>query len=314
MANAAMGFDEAENRPTYRMTIGRPGRSRALEVAERTGLPAAVLDRSRELLGQDHLELHRWLERLENLESELLEERGELARQRGHLAELERQAETEIERHREAREMLPEELARERERLRRRAKKLLDEALERLDRAVEEREEMGRRRRQQLRDLALDLHDEAPAPPAAPDTTLEPGRRVRVSGLGREGVVEEVRGSRAKVAVDGKHVWLSVGELEAVATAPRKERRSTVQVTTESDPESELMLIGMDSELARDELERFLDRALTAGRARVRVVHGHGAGVLRQMVAEVCRSHPAVRAFRHPPQSRGGTGATEIEL
>ena len=46
----------------------------------------------------------------------------------------------------------------------------------------------------------------------------------------------------------------------------------------------------------------------------MRVVHGHGAGILRKMVADVCGSHPAVRSFRHPPQHMGGKGATEVEL
>ena len=76
----------------------------------------------------------------------------------------------------------------------------------------------------------------------------------------------------------------------------------------------EINLIGLDSERAREDLERFLDQAMTAGTPSIRIVHGHGAGVLRKMVADVCRSHPAVRSFRHPPQHFGGTGATEIEL
>jgi DNA mismatch repair protein MutS2 len=53
---------------------------------------------------------------------------------------------------------------------------------------------------------------------------------------------------------------------------------------------------------------------MNSGLAAVRVVHGHGTGALRRMVTEVCRTHPAVRSFRHPPQHLGGTGATEVEL
>ena len=70
----------------------------------------------------------------------------------------------------------------------------------------------------------------------------------------------------------------------------------------------------MDAEGAREELEHALDRAMATGTPMLRVVHGHGTGTLRRMVQEICRSHPGVRSFRHPPGSRGGTGATEILL
>ena len=87
-----------------------------------------------------------------------------------------------------------------------------------------------------------------------------------------------------------------------------------VRVEAAEEVPRELNLIGLDSERAREDLERFLDQAFTAGAPTVRVVHGHGAGILRRMVADVCRSHPAVRGFRHPPQHLGGSGATEVEL
>ena len=79
-------------------------------------------------------------------------------------------------------------------------------------------------------------------------------------------------------------------------------------------PPAELKLIGMTQDEARDELERFLDRALLSGITHVRVVHGHGTGTLRKVVREVLAEHPAVAHFAHPPQYRGGTGVTEAEL
>jgi DNA mismatch repair protein MutS2 len=87
-----------------------------------------------------------------------------------------------------------------------------------------------------------------------------------------------------------------------------------VRVDTEDQESRELKLIGLDTERAREDLERFLDRAFASGTPAVRVVHGHGTGALRRMVTDVCRTHPAVRSYRHPPQHLGGTGATEIQL
>jgi len=116
------------------------------------------------------------------------------------------------------------------------------------------------------------------------------------------------------VSAGGKRLWVDLADLEVIDAGPTETRRATVNVTADSGPDHELVLLGLDSEQGREELERFLDQAFTSGRPMVRVVHGHGTGVLRRMVAEVCRSHPAVRSFKHPQRHLGGTGATEVQL
>jgi DNA mismatch repair protein MutS2 len=314
MDNAAMGYDEDDERPNYTLTVGRPGRSRALEIAAKTGLDRAILDRARELLGGQHLELERWLRRLEELEQELFEQREDLAREQRELRTLSEQTEGERARLLREREQVPAELAAERDRLRRRAKQRLDEVLDRLDEAIAERERLGKRVRQRLRERALDIAAHAPETAAREAGDLEVGTPVRLDSIGGAGILEEVRGSRALVTVDGKRLWVESSEVVPVESGTGPGRRATVEVSAKETVEGELHLIGMDSERAREELERFLDQAFTAGRTVVRVVHGHGTGVLRRTVAEVCRSHPAVRSFRHPPRHLGGTGATEVQL
>jgi DNA mismatch repair protein MutS2 len=312
MDNAAMEFDEDSERPTYALNMGRPGRSRALEIAHRMGVSEVVLERARELLGGDHLELDRWLRRLEVLEQQLESERAEVL-ERQRLAEIaQREAERELDRLQAARDEVPSRLAAEREELQRRAKAKLDKAISTLKKATAEHEALGRRRLQKLRDEALQL--ELPARDgsveAAPD--LVEGARVRLA-LGGEGDLRALRGTQAQVDVAGKKLWVPATELEVVEGTPPR-RRSRVEVVAAEEIPREINLIGLDGEHAREELERFLDRAFTAGLPAVRVVHGHGAGVLRRMVADVCRSHPSVRGFRHPPQHMGGRGATEVDL
>ncbi len=313
MENAAMGYDEEHGRPTYRLRVGRPGRSRGLEIARRMGLAEAVTARAEELLGGQHLEMERWLEKMERLERELAGERRRLEEKRRELARARLELEHKKERLEEERRAAAATLERERSKLRRRAKERLDRALAELDRAMEEHERLGRRRREKLRREALALETAAAPHPGGQDE-LSPGDTVSLRGLGARGTVEAVRGSQVRVAVGGKRVWVSASEVERArpSEAPRDSR--PVRVTVQSPGERELKLLGMDAEAARDELERFLDRALAAGIPRVRVVHGHGTGTLRKMVSEVCRSHPAVHSFGHPPQNRGGSGVTEIEL
>ncbi len=314
MDNAAMGYDEGRDLPTYTLAMGRPGRSRALEIAHRTGIPRPILNRASDLLGGHHLELDRWLGRLEEIEGELEAQRLNLDQQRRHIAELHDRALQELEGLEEDRRRLAVERVEERDRLRRRAKDRLDEALLKLDRAIEEQDRLGRRRRQQLRERAADLGEGPPRPSAAATPAPEPGDVVRLSGLGSTGRLEEIRGRQALVVSNGKRLWADLGEVEPIGDSQPAPSRPTVHVNTAEDPLGELMLIGMDAEQARDELERFLDRAFTAGGATVRIIHGHGTGALRRMVADVCRSHPAVRSFQAAPRSRGGTGATEVTL
>jgi DNA mismatch repair protein MutS2 len=314
MDNGAMEFDEAEGRPTYTLTIGRPGRSRALEIASRSGIPRSVLDRASDLLGGQHLELDRWLRRLEELEQELIGDRETCARQQRELHALQQDVEQQVEQLQGEREQLPKELAHERDLLRRRAQRRLDEALARLDEAIAHQEKIGRRQRQRIREEAL-AFDERPtevgddAPPE-----LELGAHVKILSLSRGGTVSAIRGTQAQVMVDGKRLWVATSDLAPDDGAGSPLPNATVEVTSDQRTGSELVLLGMDSERAREELERFLDQALADGPSRVRVVHGHGTGVLRRTVAEVCRSHPAVRSFRHPPQHLGGTGVTEVTL
>jgi DNA mismatch repair protein MutS2 len=317
MDNAAMEYDEVAGGPTYRLRVGRPGRSRGLEIAERMGIGDAVLDRARDLLGGEHLELDRWLQRLEELEASLERERIELARGRSEIERQQQRIETERHEIETARRRIPDELAAQRERLQLQAKQRLDAALAKLDTAIAERDALGKRRREQLRREALAL--DVGADPTDVPSSREPqiGDAVRIASLASDGELVERRGNRSLVVVRGKKMWVSADDIRPTGASGRDSDRAPsrrVHVDTEDLSSRELKLIGLDRERAREDLERFLDRAFASGAPAVRVVHGHGTGTLRKMVTDVCRTHPAVRSFRHPPQHLGGRGATEIEL
>ena len=76
----------------------------------------------------------------------------------------------------------------------------------------------------------------------------------------------------------------------------------------------EINLIGRTVDEARDELEKYLDRAFLAGMPRVRIIHGHGAGILRRGVREFLKNHPHVAGIEEAPQHEGGQGATLVDL
>lgn len=309
--NAAMGFDESRGRPTYRLTIGMPGRSRGLAIAQRCGVSPLVLQRAHHMLSRGFLAIDAHLARLE-AERQRLEHACHAAaeRQAQASAALREAEETRLlldaERHR-----LKGRLAEERERLRHRAQEQLAAAITELERARERGEFPGKRRIATVRHIALDL-EEAPEPHPSVDS-LAPGDAVRLRGSNAVGSVVRVVGDRIEVLIGEKRLWTERGDCEPASRPEPQHAEVTTPILSEDTP-VELKILGHTQEEARDELERFLDRALLTGARTVRIVHGHGSGTLRRMVRDVLADHPSVVRFSHPSQARGGTGVTEADL
>jgi len=157
-----------------------------------------------------------------------------------------------------------------------------------------------------------------PKPSAGPREAdvrlLVQGARVRHRSLGWVGRLLEVKGGRAAIVVRGKRIRVPIKDLRLAAEQAPAAGRVRVERSEPESVASELLLIGQLVEPALDSLDVYLDRALSAGREQVRVVHGHGTGRLRRAVREHLRGHPAVTSFRPAPASAGGNGATEVAL
>lgn len=310
-ANAAMGFDERSGRPTFRLTLGVPGRSRGLAIASASGVPPAITSRATELLSKSFLAIDTYLAGLQHERDRLRDEQEALqARQVELRAAEHRAAEARLALVAE-REKAKQVLTEERERLRARAAQRLQAALAELEEARQRGEMPGRRRLATIRHQALSSDEPARAE-SVTAPVLAPGAAVRLQGSTLEGVVNRVAGERVEVQIGAKRLWVEASSCQLQpGKAPAKVATS---VAAEEESAAELKLIGLTQEEAREALERFLDHALVSGRRRLRIVHGHGSGVLRRMVQQELKAHPAVSHFAHPPQNRGGTGVTEAEL
>ena len=324
---AAMEFDEATGRPTYRLHPGLSGRSRALSVAAREGLPEKVLARAREILGPP------W-ERRDRAESDA---EAALERLRGE--------ERELAREREAAQREVERLAAERAAAAREREKMLESGLAGFERA---REELARRVESEIESLREDGARRASESAArvlaraeadaAVDVVLEAredrieraraigtGDRARLRGTRTEGTVSSLEAESAWLDVSGKRLRVPLGELERVGgpagkrpspePSPAVARRGgsdSPEVASVSTPE--VNVIGRRLDEAVEEVEKALDAALLAGAARLRVVHGHGTGRLRDGLRDHLRQHPAVSRLHAAEPREGGNGATVVEL
>lgn len=322
---AAMEFDEETGRPNYRLHPGLSGRSRALSVAREQGLPESVLRRSREILGEA------WRRREEQ------ESAAESALERL------RQSEKELARQREAVRREAQMLAEERERGAAEHARMLAEGLAGFERA---RTDLAQRIGQEIEALRSDASRRAetstdrllaraeaagtPEPVVAEAVEkalsrtreLLPGERARVRGSKSAGVVLSLDSESAWLEVAGKRMRFARAELEPLGGGPEAssgKKRGPVAASV-SGPEPvntatlEVNVIGQRIDDALPEIEKRLDEALLAGAGRLRIIHGHGSGRLRDAVREHFREHPAVASLRAGDAREGGNGATIIEL
>ena len=154
------------------------------------------------------------------------------------------------------------------------------------------------------------------------------GDKVLIKGMGKVGVVQrEVEKDVFEVALGPIKMRVKRDDLADAAGAPpaakadplaaaRRQKGVIVSVSSESTDtmRMEINLIGRTVDEATEELEKYLDRAFLAGLPRVRVIHGHGAGILRRGVREFLKGHPHVATIAEAPQNEGGQGATLVEL
>jgi DNA mismatch repair protein MutS2 len=324
----SFGYDPESYVPTYRLTLGQPGRSLALEMAERLGLPAAVVNDARARRDRREAQAELLLKKLEQdeaalrrAEERLAEERRAVTAERAGLAAQERELAA---RKRAELEAFRRELARRGEEAVRRAADAIHEAVARVEATRRVPAQAGAKARAELahawheaREAAVEglgLPDEEPPVVSRP---VRVGDRVRVTELGVVGeVLALAERDGAEVAVSGKRLRVSRAALVPIAGAapkPANPGRVTA-VKPEGDVPAEINLVGLTVDEALPRVDKLLDEAALAERARIRVIHGFGTGRLRKAVEGLLAGHPHVASYRPGRGGEGGGGVTIVEL
>ena len=321
--NASVEFDIKSLQPTYRLTIGLPGRSNALAIASRLGLDEKIIQGARSMVSPEELtadtlldEIHkeRDLARASRIEAEEEREKGKQLhvelRRRVDGIEAERQGLLQ-----QARQEAQEELNQVREEiaLMRRQLEVAGQPLEELG-SIED----------DLETLEDDLEESVVRPIPVSETPHRPirlGDRVYLRTLDAEGVVTDLGGSKAEVQIGRLRVRAGLNELvlhgEQGPGKKEKGKRMEATRTTSlptASPPLELHLRGQTVEEALEVLERRLDAAYLAGLPFIRVVHGKGTGKLRQAIRAALRGNRYVASFEPGSVGEGGEGVTIIRL
>ncbi|MBF8297480.1 MAG: putative MutS2 protein [candidate division NC10 bacterium] len=322
--NGCVEFDLDTLRPLYRLSIGPSGRSHALAIASRIGLPSEVIQRAKTLLGEGGDPLRLLVERLEGEQRRLAEERAAVARELEEAARARGEAEAErdaawaeaVERRRQARREVDQAVVE--------ARSEIDRLLREF-RSTESRGKAAREVREQLTEL--ERQTEAALAEAAGPSRGEPdasraerirhGQQVRIKGFDQRGTVsgEPTPAGMIEIQLPLGKVRLPLEAVVPEGGVGQNEALISVQVSRASkETPAELNLIGCDASEAARRLDQYLGDAFLTGLPTVRIIHGKGAGVLRRTVAELLQGHSLVVSFRLGDYREGGIGTTIVEL
>ena len=350
IVNGAMLYDRHLMQPLFKLSIGNPGSSFAVEIARKIGLPEDVIADASAKVGSDYIDMDKYLQdivrdkryweskrqkirqqekKLEDITSRYEKDLEEVNRQR---KEIMREAKAEAQRilaeanariENTVREIKEAQAEKEQTKL---ARKALEEFKASVESAGEEDDKIARKmaklqERKERKKQKLNT-------PAAKQTfnrdVIEVGDNVRLKGQVSAGTVMELQGKQAVVAFGMIKSTVKLEQLEKVSKGQiKKEIQKSTFVSSDTTDhmhekklnfKQEIDVRGMRGDEALQTVTYFIDDAIQVGASRVRILHGTGTGILRQLIRDYLHSVPGVRHYHDEHVQLGGAGITVVEL
>ena len=347
--NGAMLYDRHLMQPLFKLSIGNPGSSFAIEIARKIGLPEEVIASASEKVGSAYIDMDKYLQdivrdkrywenkrqnirlrekKLEELTTryeadltDLEKRRKELIKQaKGDAAQLLSEANARIEN--TIREIKEAQAEKEKTRA---ARQKFEQFKNELNQEPEADDMVSRKLRQinDRKKRKQQKKKEEPAQPATP-AIIAPGDAVRLKGQTSVGEVLETDGNQVTVAFGMLKSTVKVDRLEKVSKSQIKKENAKatflgVQTTDDMRDKQlhfkqEIDVRGMRADEALQAVTYFIDDAIQVGCSRVRILHGTGTGVLRQVIRQYLKTVPGVSHFQDEHVQFGGAGITVVEL
>ena len=333
--NASVEFNVQTLRPTYRLSIGIPGKSNAFEISRKLGLPEEIIEEASRRLSRDQV-------RFEDVISNAESQRQIAERER----ELAQQAREEMQRLRDETDRQRQELERQRENMLRKAREDARRVLQSAQReseqiiselkrqraagasSMKEHELAAMRGKLQSGLDAMSAMAEQPADAGKPLTSVKIGDYVEITHLGTSGTVASLPDQKGEVQVQAGPLKLKVPLKSLRAAKPPKKEKSkwTPALGKDSSKASAAVNIrdrsvatetdvrGMNLEEAILAVDLYLDNAALQSLGEVYIIHGKGTGVLRAGIQDHLRRHPLVKSFRLGKYGEGEDGVTVVTL
>ena len=323
--NACVGFDVQTLSPTYRVMMGMPGGSSAIEIAGRLGMDETILEEALQRVQREDRALEQMLMELHDTQRRLADDTARIALLR---AETERAAQ-------EAAEIADRVRSTEREEQKRLKKKWTDELLRAraeihtiLEGLKQEQSvSKAKQAKLQLGDVDEMINRQLAQPEARiPLEQLQAGDRVEIAHLGTTGTLLESPKGKKRVRLRAGDADMSVAASLLVASEESSGRSKVPRVpgaavsrsvTLPVHSEEAFIALDLRGTAADEAIDRTLaalDRAALAGSPNLRIIHGHGTGRLKTSLRAYLKNSPYVSSFRPGERAEGGDGVTIVTL
>ncbi|HOB12373.1 MAG TPA: endonuclease MutS2 [Syntrophomonadaceae bacterium] len=320
--NASVEFDPISLRPTYRLTIGTPGQSNALEIAARLGLEERLVDAARQLMPAKEIELGNMIRELKEKTYYLEQSYRETERLRLELTKEKKALQEEKERLVAQKNEILARARSEADSYLRTVKREANDAVQELKNLLKEKDQPPKWHEvEQKRQRIRELHVEEPWPESSEGkepVAIKPGDYVFIKNINQRGYVLEGPNPQGEVTVQVGILKLNVSQEQLVPSQSPEEKN--YQRVNKSFLEKartiskEIDVRGKLAEEAIHEIDKYLEDANLVGIDSVRIIHGKGTGALRKAVRSYLQNHRYVESFQDGAREEGGYGVTVVKL
>lgn len=327
--NAAVEFDMEELSPTYRLLIGVPGKSNAFEISRKLGLQNHIIDRAKDFLTSDNIELEDVLQNVEKSRLKTEEELRRAEKMREEVENIRNEYNIKMEKMQTSRDKMLENARSEAFSIIRQAKDSTDNMIKELkeiekQRASKDKDRRIEKIRKEISESMGKLQPSVesmvvPKYASKEIKNLKAGEDVDIITLRQEGTVisADDKKKEALVQVGIMKMNLPYKSLKRI----EKKDQSNVTRTTRKiirsksgNVKREVDLRGMNLEEAIMKVEKYLDDACMAGHDEVTIIHGIGTGVLKKGISEWLKTNPHVKSMREGKYGEGGIGVTIVTV
>jgi len=315
--NASFEFDLENLKPTYKLLVGIPGKSNALAICKKLGLPASILKRAEELSTFENVQMEDLLKKI--YEDKLaLEEEKEKAE---HYTKEVESLKAELSKQKQE---LTNEQTERLQTAKREALLILEDAKKEANQIISELEEKpDLKKANQLRhELNSSMQKLQQKEEKAEDNTkvskdISIGSSVFVKTLNQEGIVQSLpnRSSEVTVQIGSAKMKVKLTDLTLLETKQEKKPNSQVHTNLQTTAvASEINVIGYNVDEALYVIDQYIDHCVVAKFSPIRIVHGKGTGKLRSGIHAFLKTHPSVQSYRLGTFGEGEMGVTVVEL
>lgn len=329
LCNGSVEFDVETLQPTYRLSIGIPGKSNAFEISKKLGLDESIIEKAREFITKDKIKFEDIIINLEESRKKADEERSIAQRLRYETEKAKQEAEKRMDKILEQKEKILNDAQIE-------AAKIIDKHKTEIDNLIKELKEAAAQETKEklsmiekARTGIKNIEDEIETSIVdsafkrkrkhKPPKKLKLGEMVRITNLDQKGNVMTLPDENGNLIVQVGIMKINVNINNLELEESKKEETTQIKYTKIGKNKAlsvplEIDVRGKTLDEAMLDVDKYLDDVYLSGIKNITIIHGKGTGVLRSGITQLLKDHPHVKSFRGGGYHEGGLGATIVEI